>query len=109
MEIQQFRYASDNLGYLIFGDQTAFAIDGGAVSDIITFLKDKGLRLLYATNTHNHADHSGGAAELSAELDIPVYAHEADAKPLVDGDGRPEGVIHIHDCLRAVGSPPNHP
>lgn len=25
---------------------------------------------------------------------------------VIDGDGRPEGVIHIHDCLAAVGSPP---
>jgi arabinose-5-phosphate isomerase len=28
---------------------------------------------------------------------------------VVDADGRPEGVIHIHDCLAAVGSPRNHP
>jgi len=28
---------------------------------------------------------------------------------VVDGDGRPEGVIHIHDCLAAVGTPPEHP
>lgn len=28
---------------------------------------------------------------------------------IVDGDGRPEGVIHIHDCLAAVGSPPHRP
>jgi arabinose-5-phosphate isomerase len=28
---------------------------------------------------------------------------------VVDEDGRPEGVIHIHDCLAAVGAPPNRP
>ena len=26
---------------------------------------------------------------------------------IVDGEGRPEGVIHIHDCLRAVGESPD--
>ena len=77
MEIQQFRYASDNLGYLIFGDQTALAVDGGAVSDILTFLKDRGLRLLYATNTHSHADHTAGTQDLlkhtdATFLDIPT-------------------------------------
>jgi arabinose-5-phosphate isomerase len=28
---------------------------------------------------------------------------------VVDGDGRPEGVIHIHDCLRAIGPRSDHP
>jgi arabinose-5-phosphate isomerase len=28
---------------------------------------------------------------------------------IVDSEGRPEGVIHIHDCLRAIGSPPPRP
>lgn len=69
MEIRQFRYASDNLGYLIFGDQTALAVDGGAVSDILTFLKDRGLRLLYATNTHSHADHTAGTKDLLKHTD----------------------------------------
>ncbi len=43
--------------------------------------------------THNHADHSGGAAELSAELGIKVYAHELDGKPLIEGDGEATGAI----------------
>lgn len=43
--------------------------------------------------THNHADHSGGAAELSNELNVPVYAHEADAKPLIDGNGMSTGAV----------------
>jgi arabinose-5-phosphate isomerase len=28
---------------------------------------------------------------------------------VLDGDGRPEGVIHIHDCLAAVGAPSEDP
>ncbi len=34
LHIQQFRYSADNLGYLIFGEKTAMAIDGGAAKDI---------------------------------------------------------------------------
>jgi glyoxylase-like metal-dependent hydrolase (beta-lactamase superfamily II) len=43
--------------------------------------------------THNHADHSGGAAELSEELGVEVYAHEADAAALKDGDGTRTGAV----------------
>ena len=37
--------------------------------------------------THNHADHSGGAAKLSGELDADVYAHKLDGAALADGNG----------------------
>jgi len=43
--------------------------------------------------THNHADHSGGAAGLSKELGVDVYAHEQDSKALVDGDGAITGAL----------------
>ncbi len=89
MKIQQFRYASDNLGYLIFGRHTAVAIDGGAVSDIVAFLSEKGLRLAYATNTHSHADHTTGTKDLlkqtdAAYIDIPTLRQkeEIDKKAL---------------------------
>ncbi|HIJ54774.1 MAG TPA: hydroxyacylglutathione hydrolase [Deltaproteobacteria bacterium] len=69
MKIKQFRYASDNLGYLIFGSHTAVAIDGGAVSDIVAFLGENGLRLAHATNTHTHADHTAGTQDLLKQTD----------------------------------------
>ena len=77
MNIKQFRYASDNLGYLIFGRQSAVAIDGGAVSDIVSFLGANGLRLEFATNTHTHADHTAGIRDLvkqtdATHIDIPT-------------------------------------
>ncbi len=39
MNIKQFRYSSDNLGYLIYGKDSALAIDGGAVQAILDFVK----------------------------------------------------------------------
>ena len=39
MGIRQFRYSSDNLGYLVYGNETALAIDGGAGRAILDFWK----------------------------------------------------------------------
>ena len=49
LQVQQFRYATDNLGYLIYGRKSAVAVDGGAVDAIFEFIKVKGLRLDYVT------------------------------------------------------------
>ena len=37
--------------------------------------------------THAHPDHSGSAAELKKRLNIPVFAHEEDAKIIEQGIG----------------------
>jgi hydroxyacylglutathione hydrolase len=60
LQVRQFRYGADNLGYLIYGQKSAMAIDGGAVGSIIGFIDTKGLRLDYVTQTHSHPDHTGG-------------------------------------------------
>jgi glyoxylase-like metal-dependent hydrolase (beta-lactamase superfamily II) len=43
--------------------------------------------------THNHADHSGGAKELSNEFNTNVYAHELDSEPLIQGNGAVTGAM----------------
>ncbi len=60
LKVKQFKYSSDNLGYLIFSDKTAIAVDGGAVDDILGFLDQNHLQLKYVTNTHSHGDHTRG-------------------------------------------------
>ena len=64
MAIHQFRYSSDNLGYLVYGDKTALAIDGGAVRAIMDFVEKNNLQLKYVTNTHKHPDHTAGTGDL---------------------------------------------
>ena len=64
MGIRQFRYSSDNLGYLVYGGKTALAIDGGAVPAILDFVEQNGLQLKYVTNTHKHPDHTAGTGDL---------------------------------------------
>ena len=64
MGIRQFRYSSDNLGYLVYGSENALAIDGGAVQAILDFVEAQGLQLKYVTNTHKHPDHTAGTGDL---------------------------------------------
>jgi hydroxyacylglutathione hydrolase len=64
LQIQQFRYAHDNLAYLIHGRTSALAIDGGASGEIRSFLENRRLKLLYVLNTHDHADHTAGNSAL---------------------------------------------
>ncbi|MBU2026173.1 MAG: hydroxyacylglutathione hydrolase [Proteobacteria bacterium] len=60
LNVKQFRYGSDNLGYLVYGANSGMAIDGGAADAILSFLAERRLSLLYAANTHDHADHTSG-------------------------------------------------
>jgi hydroxyacylglutathione hydrolase len=60
MQIQQFRYSADNLGYLVFNETTGIAIDAGAVDDMTGFAKKNHISLAYVTNTHLHHDHITG-------------------------------------------------
>jgi glyoxylase-like metal-dependent hydrolase (beta-lactamase superfamily II) len=73
----------------------------GQLSRIFTQLKKAGkdprdIRRIIVT--HAHTDHTGSAAAISRELDIPVWAH-ADTARLV-GQGRPgEAPLHVSPGL----------
>ncbi len=60
LAVAQFRYSADNLAYLVYGPQSAMAVDGGAVEDIVSFLETNRLNLCYVVNTHHHYDHMPG-------------------------------------------------
>ncbi|OPY04171.1 MAG: Hydroxyacylglutathione hydrolase [Syntrophus sp. PtaB.Bin001] len=60
LAVEQFRYSYDNLGYVIFGDSSAIAVDGGAVDEILEFLERRHLELQFVVNTHSHYDHTPG-------------------------------------------------
>jgi hydroxyacylglutathione hydrolase len=67
MRIEQFRYSSDNLGYLIYLERNAVAVDGGAVDDILSFIRANDINLRYVVNTHSHGDHTVGNSRLLRE------------------------------------------
>ena len=64
MNIEQFRYSSDNLGYLVYSGSCGMAIDGGAADAMIEFAGSRRIRIKYVTNTHTHNDHTTGNADL---------------------------------------------
>jgi len=86
LTIRQFRYASDNLAYLIHGDRQAIVVDGGAVGAILACLETRGLELARVTNTHEHPDHTPGNRQLlgktGAALLKPMDAAEKKGIPL---------------------------
>ncbi|MCK5541801.1 MAG: MBL fold metallo-hydrolase [Desulfobacterales bacterium] len=60
MNIQQFRYSTDNLGYLVYSTDIGIAIDAGAVEEILLFAEKNSIDIQYVTNTHSHYDHTSG-------------------------------------------------
>lgn len=64
MDIAQFRYANDNLGYLVYTSEKGIAIDGGDPGAIAGFAKDRGIKIVLVTNTHSHQDHTLGNTTL---------------------------------------------
>ncbi len=94
MKLKQFRYSENNLGYLIYGEKLAAAIDGGAVEKILSFLKHKNLELKYVLNTHTHPDHTSGNRAL---LGSTAAQHLEIADLRKNGEFELEGnKVHIH-------------
>ncbi len=95
MKIKQFQYPADNLGYLIYGNNSAIAIDGGAVNEILSFLKDMDLELTYVTNTHSHFDHTAGNKALLDKSGATFLDHKSlIGKGAIDLDGEKITIHH---------------
>lgn len=60
MFIKQFKYSTDNLGYLVYSNKEGIAIDAGGVDDILAFAEKNNIHIKYVTNTHSHYDHTPG-------------------------------------------------
>ena len=60
MDIKQFKYGSDNLGYLVYSEHSSIAIDPGAPEQMATFASGKNISIDIVTNTHTHGDHTQG-------------------------------------------------
>ena len=68
LQIEQFPALSDNYGYLVHNPVMGLtaAIDTPEVSPIVEACAKRGWSLTHIFNTHHHADHAGGNAELKA-------------------------------------------
>ncbi|MDI6796888.1 MAG: hydroxyacylglutathione hydrolase C-terminal domain-containing protein [Desulfatibacillaceae bacterium] len=80
MQIEQFRYGADNLGYVLYTGKKAIAVDGGAVQRILDFLEKNDLTLEVVTNTHNHPDHTVGSADLAKISNASLLSSSQAAK-----------------------------
>jgi len=95
LNIKQFRYSSDNLGYLLYAEKSAIAIDGGAVDQIISFAGNNGLKIEFVTNTHSHPDHTMGLKSLLDRSDALYLDHSSlPGKGFIELDGEKIGVYH---------------
>ena len=95
LKIKQFRYSSDNLGYLLYSGKSALAIDGGAVEKMLTFAGDNGFKIEYVTNTHSHPDHTMGLKSLLAKSGALYLDHNAlSAKGFIGLDGEKIKAYH---------------
>lgn len=71
--------------YIVVCEATkeTFVVDpGGSVTEILRILKQNQLNLKFIVNTHGHADHIMGNAELQQATGVPLYIHEKDAPML---------------------------
>lgn len=94
LRIQQFRYADDNLGYLIYGPKRAMAVDGGAAEESLEFVRAHRLTLSYVTSTHSHPDHICGDKALLRKSDALLFSAAMSAeKGLFVLDGEPVRVV----------------
>ena len=88
MDIQQFKYAADNLGYLVYSQKSAIAIDPGAPEEMTRFAAKKDISIDIVTNTHTHADHTQG----NDALVMKTNARFADCTTLSHGQ-----VLELND------------
>ncbi|MCP4104881.1 MAG: MBL fold metallo-hydrolase [Desulfobacteraceae bacterium] len=99
MNVKQFKYSADNLGYLVYGKKSALAIDGGAVEAILSFIDKNRLQLEYVTNTHSHPDHTMGTKDL---------VNRSGAKYLDNKTVRADKVVRLEEENIQVYHTPGH-
>ncbi len=81
LTIHMFPCLADNYGYLLHDAETGetAAVDTPDAAEIAAQLDAKGWRLTHIFNTHHHADHAGGNAELKRRTGCTIVGPRADA------------------------------
>jgi len=81
----------DNYIWVIRNAQFAAVVDPGDATPVLDYLRRERLQLAAILNTHHHADHVGGNAELLAHCSVPVFGPSREniatvTRPLSEGD-----------------------
>jgi hydroxyacylglutathione hydrolase len=90
-EVIPIRAFSDNYIWTVRDDGHAVVVDPGDARPVIHYLEAEGLALAAIVNTHHHADHVGGNAELLKRWKVPVFGPHDERIPeitqrLADGE-----------------------
>lgn len=72
-DVVALRAFSDNYIWTIRDATRAAVVDPGDAKPVLEYLRREKLELVAILNTHHHADHVGGNAELLAHFRVPVY------------------------------------
>jgi hydroxyacylglutathione hydrolase len=91
LDIKQFKYGTDNLGYLVYSEHSSIAIDPGAPDQMAKFALEKNISIDIVTNTHTHGDHTQGNNRLvemanARFIDCTTLSH-GQVLDLKDGTG----------------------
>lgn len=78
------------------------------VDRVLGGLERAGIRLGRVVDTHTHADHLSGGAEIARRLGVPYAAHESAAIPSVTEKLRDGEVLEVGDERVAVLHTPGH-
>ena len=105
--------AMDNFSYLVGCEKTleAVVIDPGAnVKRILSEAERQKLKIAFIVNTHGHADHTAGCAELKRLTGARVIIHalEADAVPDADILWADESDLKVGELTFNVLHTPGH-
>ena len=96
MQVHQFPCLSDNYAFLLHDPATGATavVDTPEVAPIEAALRETGWKLTHILNTHWHADHTGGNAELKARHGCVVVGPRGERKG-ADPPRRTLSLIHI--------------
>jgi hydroxyacylglutathione hydrolase len=73
ISVHPVRAFADNYVWTLRRGGRAAVVDPGDAAPVLAYLKAEKLELTAILNTHHHADHVGGNAELLAHYKVPVY------------------------------------
>ena len=113
------RYGKGCLSYVILAGRQAIVVDASRHLDVYeTFVRERGATLVQVLDTHVHADHLSGGADLARRAGAPFFVAAGegvelrrDVRPLADGTeltlGARDGAAAV--TVRVIATPGHTP
>ncbi len=83
IRVHPVRAFQDNYVWTLRHGSSAAVVDPGDAKPVLAYLRAEKLQLSAILNTHHHADHVGGNAELLEHFKVPVYGPRDERIPTV--------------------------